>query len=468
MKQSYLKYDDINLLLHKQRDFFDSDKTKEISFRIDMLKKLYAIIEKNENRIIDALYSDLHKSITEAYTSEIAYVLKEIENAISSIRKWNKSKKVWTPLINFPAKSYYFYEPYGIALIIAPWNYPFGLTMSPLIGAISAGNCAILKPSEISVHTAELLSDLINNNFPPEYIRVVQGDAEVVKLLINKQINYIFFTGSTVVGREIMKSAAEHLIPLTLELGGKNPCIVDSEIDIDVTARRIIWGKFFNAGQTCIAPDYLLVHNDIKDDFLKSLVKAIDEFHPDVKPDSKDYSHIINEKHFKRICDLMEDGNILVGGQKDESNLFIAPTLITDVDYNSKIMQEEIFGPLLPIIFYENLSDVIRKLKTLPKPLALYFFSKNNKKQDKILAETSSGSVCINGTIHVIMNQKLPFGGVGQSGMGSYHWQAGFETFSHRKTVLRKFFILDFKAMYPPYKTKLSILKKIINRLYIL
>ncbi|PKL85059.1 MAG: aldehyde dehydrogenase [Ignavibacteriae bacterium HGW-Ignavibacteriae-1] len=468
MKQGNLKHDDIDLLLHKQRDFFDSNRTKEISFRIDMLKKLYAIIEKNENRIIDALYLDLHKGITEAYTSEISFILKEIEKAISSLKKWNKPKKVWTPLINFPAKSYYCYEPYGIALIIAPWNYPFGLTMSPLIGAISAGNCAILKPSEMSVNTAKLMSDLINSNFPPEYIRVVEGDAEAAKLLINKQINYIFFTGSTEVGKEIMKSAAEHLIPLTLELGGKNPCIVDNEVDIDVTARRVIWGKFFNAGQTCIAPDYLMVHNDIKDDFMKSLVKAVDEFHPDLTSDSKDYSHIINEKHFKRICDLMKDGIILIGGQTDETNLFISPTIITEIDYDSKIMQEEIFGPLLPIMFYDNLTDVISKLKTLPKPLTLYYFSKNKKNQDKILAETSSGSVCINGTIHVIMNQNLPFGGVGQSGMGSYHGQAGFETFSHRKSVIRKSFKLDFKAMYPPYKTKLSILKQIIKRLYIL
>lgn len=463
-----MEQNDLNILLQKQKDFFNTEKTKDVNFRIEMLKILYDVIEKNESRIIEALYLDLHKSETEAYTSEIAYVLKEIDLAVAKLKRWSKPKKVGTSLINFPGKSYYFYEPYGIALIIGPWNYPFALITTPLIGAISAGNCAILKPSENSGHTARLLSDLINSNFPAHYISVVEGDASVTQSLISEKIDYIFFTGSTDVGKKIMKSAAEHLIPVTLELGGKNPCIVDSDIDFEVTVRRILWGKFFNAGQTCIAPDYLLVHKDIKDVFLKKMVETLKDFYPEISKDSKDYTHIINENHFNRLCGLMSEGNVLIGGEKDTNSLFIAPTLLTDLDRNSKIMQEEIFGPILPIFFYENLEHEIQNLKKLPKPLALYFFSKDKPKQDKVISDSSSGSVCVNGTIHTIMSKKLHFGGVGHSGMGAYHGLASFETFSHKKPVLRKSFWLDFKAMYPPYKTKLSILKQILNRLYIL
>ena len=465
-----MNQNEINILLQKQKEFFNTVTTKDISFRIENLKKLHRLIEENESRIFEVLYLDLHKSKTESYTSEIAYVLKEISLAIKQLKKWNKPVKAGTTLINKPGKSHFIYEPYGITLIIGPWNYPFGLIFTPLIGAVAAGNCVIIKPSEISEHTSDLISELINNNFPDYYIKVVNGDASVSQLLINENIDYIFFTGSNQVGKKIMKAASEYLIPVTLELGGKNPCIVDKEIDLDVTARRIVWGKFFNAGQTCIAPDYLFVHQDIMYEFLEKLKETIIEFYPDMSKDNPDYSRIININHFNRLSGLMNEGKIIIGGEKDSNNLFISPTIITDLDYNSKIMKEEIFGPLLPVLTYKDLDDIVgihcnEPLQT--KPLVLYFFSKNKEKQNKIISGTSSGSVCINGTIHTIMTNKMPFGGVGQSGMGSYHGKASFETFSHKKSILRKSFMFDLKSVYPPYKTKLSVLKRILKYMYI-
>jgi acyl-CoA reductase-like NAD-dependent aldehyde dehydrogenase len=461
-----MNQNEINILLLKQKSFFNSEKTKDISFRIENLRKLYKLIEKNETLIMDALYQDLHKSQTEAYTSEILFVLKEIEFIIKHLKKWNKPQKVRTSLINFPGKNFIQYEPYGITLIIGPWNYPFGLVFSPLAGALAAGNCAIIKPSEISKNTSKVICNLINENFPDEYLFAIEGDATVSQALINEHTDYIFFTGSTNVGKKIMKSAADHLIPVTLELGGKNPCIVDSDINLDVTARRIIWGKFFNAGQTCIAPDYLLVHREIKDKFLEKLKSTLEEFYPKILEDNQDYTHIINQEHFIRLSSLLNEGKIVAGGEKNQLKLFISPTIITDIDYNSKIMDEEIFGPILPVLTYDNLENEIYRLKSMSKPLSLYFFSNDKNKQERIIVGTSSGSVCINGTIHTIMNNRLPFGGVGLSGMGNYHGRASFETFSHKKSVLKKSFWLDLKAMYPPYKTKLDILKKIVKWLY--
>ncbi len=460
-----MNQNEINKLLLNQKEFFNTGKTKDITFRIEQLTKLQELIEKNESIIMDALYKDLHKSQTESYTSEIAYVLKEIESIIKNLKKWNRKGKVRTSLINLPGKSYFQYEPYGIVLIIGPWNYPFGLIFSPLIGAISAGNCVVIKPSEISVNTSKLIFNLINDNFPNEYLSVVEGDSQVSQALINEKIDYLFFTGSSKIGKLIMKSASEHLIPITLELGGKNPCIVDCNIDIEVTARRIVWGKFFNAGQTCIAPDYLLVHKDIKDEFLEKIKGTLKEFFPEMHKDNKDYSHIVNQVHFDRLSALMDEGIIVAGGEKDSANLYISPTIISELYYNSKIMNEEVFGPILPVLVYDDLNDVIQNLRNQQKPLSLYFFSKDKKKQNQILDGTSSGSVCINGTIHTIMTNKLPFGGVGLSGIGKYHGRASFETFSHKKSVLQKSFKFDLKSMYPPYKTKFSILKQIAKRL---
>lgn len=463
-----MNYKNINELLNDQKKFFYTGKTKEVFFRIETLRKLKNLIIENESEIMDALFKDLHKSKTESYTSEIAYVLKEIDFAIKNLKNWNKPQKAKTSLINQPGNSFVIHEPYGIILIIGPWNYPFGLIFSPLIGAISAGNCVVLKPSEISGKTSEVIADIINKNFPESYLSVIEGDASVSQSLINENIDYIFFTGSTQVGKKIMQAASEYLIPVTLELGGKNPCIVDKDIDFKITAKRIVWGKFFNAGQTCIAPDYLLIHNDIKDEFLEILKETMEQFYPKINNDNLDYSHIVNHKHYNRLEALMLEGNIIIGGDKNSKELYISPTVITDLDFNSKIMKEEIFGPLLPLIPYKNLDDEINRLKTQPKPLALYFFSKDKNKQQKIISETISGSVCINGTIHTIMTNKMPFGGVAQSGFGYYHGKSSFETFSHKKSILKKSFKFDLKSVYPPYKTKLSILKHFIKRLYIL
>lgn len=457
---------EIDILLEKQRKFFNTNKTKDVSFRLETLNKLYQIILNNEDSIIKALYDDLHKGDTEAYSSEILFSINDLKYIFKNLKKWSKKQKIFTHFINQPGTSYYQNEPFGISLIIGPWNYPFGLIMSPLFGAISAGNCAILKPSEITENTSKLIAELINSNFPEDYIRVVEGGAEVTQLLINEKIDYVFFTGSTQVGKIIMKSAAEYLLPVTLELGGKNPCIVDKDIDLDVTVNRILWGKFFNAGQTCIAPDYLIVHSEIKDKFNEKMKQNLDKFYPNINHENKDFTHIVNTRNFERLEKILSQGEIIFGGEKDKEHLFISPTLIVNPDMNSEIMTDEIFGPILPITFYDDLNKVITDLKNKPKPLTLYFFSNDKRNQDKIANETSSGSVCINGTIHVIFDNKLPFGGVGMSGLGNYHGKWSFETFSHKKAIVKKSFSFDMKQMYPPYKVNLAMLKKIIKWFY--
>ncbi len=448
-----------DILLQKQKGFFESGKTRNISFRLDVLTNLYKMIESNESKILDALKKDLNKSTTEAYTSEIGYVLKEIQIAIKQLKKWSKPQRVKTALINQPGSSFIHHIPYGTVLVISPWNYPFGLLFTPIVGALAAGNCVIAKPSEIAVNTSHLIYSMIKDNFHEEYFAVVEGDAEVTQSLINDKIDYIFFTGSTNVGKKIMKSASIFLLPVTLELGGKNPCIVDKEVNLEVSARRIVWGKFFNAGQTCVAPDYLVLHKDLKDSFLPILKSTIDEFYPD----RDNFSHIINTKHFDRISALMVEGKIISGGIKDKENLYISPTVITDIDWNSKIIQEEVFGPLLPVIFYDNLDDVLFNCSKKSKPLCIYFFSDDKLQQEKVINQSISGSVCINGTIHTIMSHELPFGGVGASGMGNYHGKASFDTFSQKKSVMKKSFLFDQKFAYPPYKTTLNLLKKALK-----
>ena len=456
----------INIILNKQKDFYNTGKTRDLSFRLDILKKLYEIIEVHESEIMTALYKDLKKGETESFTSEIVYVEREIQYIIKYLHKWNRLQKVSTPLINKPGKSYIQHDPYGIALIISPWNYPFGLLFTPLVGAIAAGNCIIAKPSEIAEHTSHLVAWLIQKNFPEEYMAVVQGGPQLTQKLINKNIDYIFFTGSSRVGKLIMQQAGKYLIPVTLELGGKNPCIVDYDIDIEVVVRRIVWGKFFNAGQTCIAPDYLLVHSKIKDIFLERLIATINEFYNGNIKENTDYTHIINKKHFTRLSDLLKGVNIVTGGEKDSDELFISPTVVIEPKHDSLLMQEEIFGPILPVLFYDQLNTEIMKLQKRPKPLILYFFSRDKKKQNTVLMHTSSGSVCLNSIIHSLMSHTLPFGGIGKSGMGQYHGKTSFTTFSHKKSVLKKFFFADMSLFYPPYKGSLKMIKKVFKLLY--
>ncbi len=455
----------ISDLLQSQKQFFKTGATLHYAFRLEMLMKLKRVVEKNESRIYEALRSDLNKSKTESYTSEISFITKEIDFSAKNLKKWMKLRKVSTQFINQPGKSYIFSQPRGTALIIAPWNYPLGLSLTPLVSSIAAGNCTVLKPSEIAPFTSQLIADIISDNFDSNYLAVVQGGPEVTSELISEQIDCVFFTGSTRVGKIILKQAAEHLLPVTLELGGKNPCIVDSEIDLEVTAKRIAFGKFFNAGQTCIAPDYLLVNRKIADDFIAKLTEIIDRFYPENSGNS-DFTHIINEKHFLRLSGMLRDGKIIKGGKSDFQTLYIEPTLMTDITPDSPLLTEEIFGPILPIFIYDSLEDEIRKINSKPKPLSLYFFTKDKAKIKRMMRNTSSGGFCVNGTIHPIVSNTLPFGGVGASGMGEYHGKFGFNTFSHQKAVMHKSFWLDIPVAYPPYKTSIEILKKVMKFFY--
>lgn len=452
----------LQTIANKQKVFFFAGATKEIPFRIKQLEILKKAIINNEGKILNALKLDLGKPETEAYVSEISPVLKEIDLAIKNIKKWNKPQKVPTPLMLFPASSYIYKEPYGCVLIIGPWNYPLELLFRPLIGSISAGNCSVVKPSEASPSCSRVIANIIKENFVSSYIAVVEGGAEETQMLLSQKFDYIFFTGGTYVGKIIMAKAAESLIPVTLELGGKSPCIVDENVDIKVAAQRIVWGKFFNAGQSCIAPDYLLAHKSIKKKLLENIKTIIKEFYGEDPVKSKDYARIINERHFLRLSDLLKEGDIMIGGANNKGELYIAPTVIDNISWNSKIMEDEIFGPILPVIEYENLDEIISILYKKPKPLALYFFSKDKRKQKKILKQTSSGGVSINDVMAHIQNANLPFGGVGDSGMGAYHAKASFDTFSRNKSAIRRSFF-ENKMKYPPYKTPLKYLKKVMK-----
>lgn len=453
---------EVNEIVWQQRNFFSTGKTKDIAFRIAQLQKLKQAILDNREQIIDALKADLNKAKFESFITELL-VVKDIDRALKDIKYWVKPKKIATPLEQFPSIARIYPEPLGVVLIIAPWNYPFQLLISPLVGAIAAGNCAILKPSELAPHTSSVTAELFRKNFDPAYIAVVEGGVESSQQLLKEKFDYIFFTGGTAVGKIVMEAAAKHLTPVTLELGGKSPCIVDSEINLEHTARRIAWGKFINAGQTCIAPDYLLVDKTIKKDLLDGIKKSILEFYGDDPAKSSDYGRIINQRHFNRLAELVKEGEIIIGGQTDAESCYIAPTVIDRVSPDAPVMEDEIFGPILPVIEYNNLTEAISFINNRPKPLALYLFSKNQKYQERVLRETSSGGVCINDTIMHIGVPELPFGGVGDSGIGSYHGKASFDTFSHQKSVLKNSFFMDIKFRYPPYEGKLNLLKRILN-----
>jgi aldehyde dehydrogenase (NAD+) len=453
---------EISNLVRQQRSFFGAGNTKEISFRLEQLKSLKQAILANQTAIIAAMKADLNKPVFEAYGFEIG-VLKEIDYAIKHIKAWTKPKKVATPLEQFPSSAVIYPEPLGVVLIISPWNYPFQLMISPLVGAIAAGNCAILKPSELAPHTSRALADLFQKNFAPDYIAVVEGGVETSQLLLQEKFDHIFFTGGTAVGKIIMAAAAKHLTPVTLELGGKSPCIVDTDINLEHTAKRITWGKFINAGQTCIAPDYLLVDKTIKKDLVENIKNCLQEFYGKEPENSPDYARIISQKHFSRLAAFLNDGEIIAGGKTDPESLYIAPTVIDNISADAAVMQEEIFGPILPIIEYNSLSEAIAFVNERPKPLALYLFSKNKDYQERVLRETSSGGVCINDTVMQVGVPDLPFGGVGLSGIGSYHGKASFDTFSHQKSVLKKSFLMDLKWRYAPYEGKLDLLKRILG-----
>ncbi|MEL7036534.1 MAG: aldehyde dehydrogenase [Cyanobacteria bacterium J06592_8] len=450
-------------LIQQQREFFATGQTKNVNFRLEQLKRLKQVIIDHQPDLIAAVNADLNRPEFEAYF-EIASI-SEINYAVKHLKSWTKSKKARTSLEQFPSSAQICPEPLGVVLIIGPWNYPFQLMISPLVGAIAAGNCAILKPSEIAVHTSKVIANMIQKAFDPAYVAVVEGGVETSQALLAQKFDHIFFTGGTKVGKIIMESAAKYLTPVTLELGGKSPCIVESDVQLDYTAKRITWGKFINAGQTCIAPDYLLVNRKIKTDLLDKIKENIQAFYGDNPEKSPDYCRIISEGHFNRLSRFLENGDVIIGGQTNPEEKYIAPTVLDPVSWDDPVMQEEIFGPILPVLDYNDLGEAIAQVNTRPKPLALYFFSKDKAKQQRILQETSSGGVCLNDTVMQVGVTNLPFGGVGDSGIGTYHGKASFDTFSHYKSVLKKFFWLDLNWRYAPYQGKVDLIKKIINGL---
>lgn len=452
----------IQTMLQKQQLFFATQETKSISYRISQLKKLYQLIKANESRILLALKSDLNKSEFEAYETELGMVYEELKFMLRHLPSLTRRKKVRTPLMHFPSKSYQYQDPYGCVLIMSPWNYPFQLTMVPLIGAMAAGNCIIVKPSNYAKETSKVMKDLLSH-FPLHYLSVVEGGREVNQQLLEEKFDYIFFTGSPLVGKLVMEKAAAHLTPVTLELGGKSPCIIDETADIKLAAKRVAWGKLLNAGQTCVAPDYVIVHERVKEEFIHALVNAIETLYGHHPEQNKEYPKIITQHHFDRLCDLIQESENVIGGTPNHATQQIAPAILCDCDWNSTAMQEELFGPILPILTYQTMEDVITHINQRPKPLALYCFTNSKTVESKIITSISFGGGCINDTIIHLANPWLSFGGVGESGMGRYHGRESFHTFSHTKSMIKKGTWLDIPLRYAPNKDHLKVLKMILR-----
>jgi aldehyde dehydrogenase (NAD+) len=449
---------DTSNLLQQQRDFFATGQTKSIEFRLTQLRKLQAAVIAHQDQIIAAVQKDLGRAPYEAYFE--LNMLEELKFALKHLRRWVKPQRVATAVTVFPATAWVQPQPLGVVLIISPWNYPFQSALSPLVGAIAAGNCAIIKPSEHSAHTSAVMAELIAEVFDPNYIAVVEGDVTMGQQLLTEKFDHIFFTGSTTVGRLVMQAAAQSLTPVTLELGGKSPCIVDRSVPIELAAKRIAWGKFINAGQTCVAPDYLLVDRAIKDQFVAALLPAIQELYGDDPAKSPDYGRVINRFHLDRLTALLADQKILVGGQADQSDRYLAPTVVDEVQWDNPLMVAEIFGPILPILTYDSLDEVIAEINARPKPLALYIFATDRAVQNKIAESTSSGGVVINEVIMQANLPSLPFGGVGASGMGKYHGRASFDTFSHARSYLKRSTLIDIDVRSAPYTAaKLRLIK---------
>ncbi|MGE5363511.1 MAG: aldehyde dehydrogenase [Bacteroidota bacterium] len=454
---------DIPGLVQNQKKYFYKFETKDPDFRIRALERLKDLVTENEGKISEALWSDLHKSRFESYETEIGIVLEELSNHIRNLKRWARASYKITPMALMPSICKVMREPFGTVLIISPWNYPFNLLINPLIGAISAGNTAVLKPSPYTPAFSDLIEELIEKYFPPEYITVVNGDRTVNQKLLQEKFDYIFFTGSPKLGKIVMKAAAEHLTPVTLELGGKSPCIVDHDANLKTAAKRIVWGKYLNAGQTCIAPDYLFAHSNIKSRLLGLMKQEINNFFGSSPKDSPDFPRVVSNEAFERLSGLLGSGRIAAGGDTDCSEKYIAPTILDGITPDDEIMQEEIFGPLLPVMEFDNINQVRDYVNSHPKPLAFYYFTEDKKKAHELLRQTSSGGACINDTIIHIGNSRLPFGGVGNSGMGKYHGRLSFETFSNMRSVVSTPTWIDIPIKYPPYKNKISILKKVLK-----
>lgn len=451
-------------LVNLQKRAFRSGITRSIDFRTEQLNILKELVSNHEQEFCDAIAEDFGKPYFEAFTAEIYTVLHEIDHHLKHLSKWAKPESVSGTLATFPSKSVVYKQPLGTVLIIGAWNYPVHLTLQPLIGALSAGNTVILKPSELAIATSNKLKELFEKYFPAQILSVVEGGVEETQELLHQPFDKIFFTGSTRVGKIVMKAAAEQLIPVTLELGGKSPAIVHKDANIEISAKRIWWGKTMNAGQICVAPDFALVHSSVRDEFIDHSKKTLSQFYKDGYQPGENYTQIINHDHFDRLTDLLEKSDVLIGGSSDREKRCIEPTLV-DASWDSPIMQDEIFGPLLPILTYSDDSELIEKLNSLSSPLALYLFSDDKQFQNLILEKVPFGGGCFNETISHLANPNLPFGGVGKSGMGSYHGKQSFDTFSRKQSVLKKSFWPDPDFRYPPYDdSKLSWIKKLLLR----
>ncbi|OCB71994.1 aldehyde dehydrogenase [Flavobacterium piscis] len=439
------------------------DYKNDIGYRKETLKKLLYNLQKSEDLIVKALYDDFKKPEFEAVLTETNYVISDLKDTIKNIHKWAKRKRVFPSLLNFPSTDYIYKEPYGDVLVIAPWNYPFQLALCPLIAAVAAGNRVVLKPSELTPHTSAIIAKIIEKTFHVNHVEVFEGGVEVSNQLLAQRWDYIFFTGSVAVGKVVAKAAAENLTPVTLELGGKNPCIIDETANLKLAAKRIVWGKFINAGQTCIAPDYILIQKNMKVNFISFLIEEIIKAYGKKIDKSSDFARIINTKNWLRLANMIEPEKVIFGGETNANELYISPTLIEEPALDSPVMKEEIFGPILPILLYETEADIQNVISRYEKPLSFYVFSENKSFAKKLIKTYSFGGGCINDTVVHFSNKRLPFGGVGHSGMGAYHGQLSFDIFSHHKAVVKKANWLDLPMRYAPYKDKLASIKRILD-----
>jgi aldehyde dehydrogenase (NAD+) len=441
-------------IINEHKKFFDTGKTKNVDFRIEQLGKLRQAIQANEELIITALHQDLHKSRYEAFTTEIGLLYTSIRIITKNLKKWAKPQRVPTPLLFFGGQSHIYHEPYGTVLIIGPFNYPMNLVFEPLIGAIAGGNCAVIKPAQMTPNVSKIIAKIISENFAEDYIRVVEGDRQATAELINAPFDYIFFTGSLSTGKIVMTAAAKNMVPVTLELGGKCPCIVDETANLDLAAKKLAWAKFSNAGQTCAAPDYVYVHKQVKKQLLDNLRKYILHFYGPNPQENKDFGRIINVQHTERLAELIDREKIIIGGEYEIASRYIAPTVLDGVGWDSPVMADEIFGPVLPVLEFESLETMIREINSRPKPLSLYLFTTSKTTEKKIIDSISYGNGCINDAFIQVGNPFLPFGGVGASGIGAYHGRRSFETFSHTKGILNRKFNPFPDMIYPPSDEK--------------
>ncbi len=454
---------EIQLCMTEMREFFQTGTTLDVTWRKKQLKALRASISEHESAILKALYDDLGKSDFEGYATELGIVYSEIDQHLKHLDAWSKPKRVRSTILSFPSRSFIITQPLGVVLIMSPWNYPFQLAIAPLVAAIAAGNCAVVKPSRYSSHTSCVIVEVLAKVFPSGYVITFEGGSEMNTALLNYRFDHIFFTGSPTVGKIVMQKAARFLTPVTLELGGKSPAIIDEGANLKLAAKSIAWGKFLNAGQTCIAPDYILVTRDLYDPFIEELIGSIQSMYGTDPLNNSEFPKIINQKHFTRLAELLNEGTLAYGGQLDPKLMKIAPTIITDPNLQASLMTDEIFGPLLPIMAYDKFEEACAFIEKRDHPLALYFFGKNKQNEKRVVHTLLYGGGCINDTVLHLSNPHLPFGGVGASGMGRYHAKEGFMTFSHKKGILKKYTFWDVPIRYAPFKGKFSLIKRLMH-----